>query len=143
MAAYSFADVTASITGPGGNFSIGAGAGIASEGITIEWTAESNVMTKGADRSTLHTFVADNSATITVRLLKNSPTNGQLQAMFDLQSSEAALWGSNVIYISSKSLGEIHTATDVAFTKRPNSGFAKEPDMYEWIFHAGEVTSIY
>ena len=48
MATYSFLNVAASITGPGGSFQMGSGAGSAEEGIEITHS-DKNVQTIGAD----------------------------------------------------------------------------------------------
>ena len=46
MSTYSFLDVQATIVGPGGAFSLGSGAGVAEEGISIEPTGEIDTMLK-------------------------------------------------------------------------------------------------
>ena len=63
---YSFLDTQASIQGPGGAFSIGAGAGIAEEGITVEPNVDQDTMTIGADGTGMHSLIADQSGKITV-----------------------------------------------------------------------------
>lgn len=54
MGAYSFADVTASIDGPGGNFALTGGA--AEEGIKVEMAEDKNTMTAGADGEVMHSL---------------------------------------------------------------------------------------
>ena len=72
---YSFEDVQATITGPGGTISLGAGAGNAQEGISVEFIDDKDNMLMGADGSGVHSLRASNAARILVRLLKTSPVN--------------------------------------------------------------------
>ena len=48
---YSFLDVNAGIVGPGGAFSLGNGAGVSDEGITVAASEDIGAMTIGADGS--------------------------------------------------------------------------------------------
>lgn len=130
---YSFLDTHCAITGPGGAFSITNGA--AKEGITFAMREDKNKLDIGADGSGIHSLRADNSGTITVRLLKNSPTNALLSAMYNLQKTASALWGQNVISCVS-SIGDAITATGVAFKKQPAVTYAEEAQMLEWEFEA-------
>jgi hypothetical protein len=137
MAAYSFLDVAATINGPGGSISIGNDAGTAEEGITIERRGDRNTMTIGADGSGMHSLHADKSATITVRLLKTSPTNNLLSVMFDIQSQASSLWGQNVIVVSTPSgAGDITTARQCAFHQHTPVTYAKEGGIMTWAFDA-------
>ena len=138
MPSYSFQDVTATIDGEGGNFSIREGA--AEEGISVEPVGDRNVMTPGADGSSMHSLVAFTGATITVRLLKTSPVNQQLMTMFNYQTASAARHGSNTITVEDPARGDVVTATDVAFKKAPSLTFAKEGGTVEWQFDAGATT---
>jgi len=142
MATYSFQNVQASIVGPGGSFSLGYGAAVADEGITIESAGEKDVMTVGADGKVMHTLLADKSAKLTVRLLKTSPVNSQLQAMYDAQSQSASLWGQNVITVADTASGDVNTCTSVAFAKNPTKTYNKDGAMLEWEFNAGSLNSV-
>src|ERR1700760_4891471 len=108
---YSFKDVVASITGPGGSFALGNGSGAAEEGITVEPTEDINTMTIGADGSGMHSLHADQSGMITVVLLKNSPTNALLQALYNFQTSSSASHGQNTITISNTASGDAMNCT--------------------------------
>ena len=90
---YSFADVAATLVGPTGIVDLGYGAAVAEEGITIEPAGDKNTMLIGADGEGMHSLHADKSGTITVRLLKTSPTNLKLQAMYNAQTLNGALHG--------------------------------------------------
>jgi hypothetical protein len=136
MKTYSFLDTQAAIVGPGGAFSLGAGAGIAEEGITIEPAEDVGAMTIGADGTGLHTLYADKSARITVRVLKTSPLNGLLQAMLAFQRQSAANHGQNTITIVNTSMGDAHTCQQVAFARQPTVTYAKAANMNEWTFDA-------
>jgi hypothetical protein len=136
MATYSFQDVAAAIQGPGGSINLASGAGASEEGITIEAVADKNVMTIGAGGEGMHSLVADDSSTVTVRLLKTSPVNSQLQLMYDLQTSSSTLHGRNVITVRDIARGDFITLTSVAFHKRPSVTYAKEGGIMEWMFDA-------
>jgi hypothetical protein len=140
--AYSFLDVQATITGSGGSFNLGNGAGAAEEGIDIEMTEDKNNMTVGADGTPMHSLHAGKSGTVTVRLLKTSPVNAQLQAMYDLQSTSSALWGNNIITINNTASGDNVGCRSVAFKKSPKNAYAKDGGTNEWVFDAGSIDSI-
>ncbi len=142
MATYSFLDVQASITGPGGVFSLGYGAGTAEEGIDIVANAERDVMTIGADGTAMHNLIVDKSGTVTVRLLKTSPQNAKLQALYDAQTLSSALWGQNVITVTNSANGDITSCRSVAFKKKPDLHYAKEGGINEWEFNAGYIDSV-
>lgn len=141
MATYSFLDVTASITGPGGSFSIGAGAGTADEGIDVT-RAEKDTMTIGSDGTPMHSMSANQSGKATVRLLKTSKANAQLMRLYDYQSAQSALWGNNVIVIRNAGPGDTITCTSVAFGKAADLPYKEEGGTIEWEFNAGRISSI-
>ncbi len=142
MATYSFIDTQASITGPGGTFDLGSGAGVAEEGIDIEMAGDKNTMTIGADGAGMHSLHADKSGTVTVRLLKTSPTNAKLMALYDFQSTSSSLWGNNIITITNANIGENTGCRGVAFKKKPKLVYAKEGGINEWVFDALFVDSV-
>jgi len=134
MATYSFKDVNATIAGAGGSFNLADGAAAAEEGITIESTVDKNLMQIGADGRGQNSLIADDSVTITVRLLKTSPVNAQLMLMYNLQSSSSALWGTNVMTVVDSARGDYTSIQSVAFKKLPTLTYAKEAGMNEWTF---------
>lgn len=134
---YSFLDVQAAITGPGGAFSLGAGAGVAEEGITVSFIEEKDTMVPGASGEAMHSLNASKAARITVRLLKTSPTNALLSAMYNFQANGAATWGQNTIVVSDVARGDVITAQQAAFAKQPDISYSKEGAMNEWTFNCG------
>lgn len=134
---YSFLDTNCSISGPGGNFSL-SNVGNAEEGITVS-PEETNSMTGGADGQVMHNLHASRRGTVTVRLLKTSPANGQLSALFNTQSGSSALWGANTIVINDTGRGDSITCTQVAFRKRPDITYAVEGGTNEWEFDCGRI----
>lgn len=136
MATYSFLDVNASIAGPGGFANLAAGAAAAEEGITIEPVEDKNVMTIGADGQGQHSLVASDARKVTIRLLKTSPINAILMAMYDLQSASSALWGKNVITVVDSARGDLTLIQSAAFKTPPTLTYAKEAGMNEWAFDA-------
>ena len=140
MAAYSFTDVTASITGPGGNFSLKGDN--AEEGITIEPTGDVNTMTQGADGGVMHSLSAQTSGTVTVKLLKTSPLNAQLMTMLNYQRASSARHGQNTITVRDAARGDNITCTACAFKKVPSLTYAKEGGTLDWTFDAGAITNV-
>ncbi len=142
MATYSFLDVHAAIAGPGGSFQMGSGAGAAEEGISVADTEDRNTMLIGADGQGMHSLHAGKSGNVTVRLLKTSPVNAQLEALFNLQSQSSAAWGQNVITINDTARGDVITCRQVAFTKRPDLVYAKAGNVNEWSFQAIKIDRV-
>lgn len=141
-ATYSFLDTQVAIVGPGGSFNIGgAGTGSAEEGITLEMQGDKNTMTIGADGSPMHSLHASQGGKFTVRLLKNSPVNAQLSAMYDTQRVSSALWGQNTITLKNSTLGDSSTGTFCSFKKYPNLSYAKEANVVEWEFDVGVLVT--
>lgn len=134
MSTYSFLDVTASIVGVGGVFDLAAGAAIAEEGITIEPVGEKNVMTIGAGGEGMHSLIASEASTVTVRLLKTSPTNAKLQIMYNQQTQSSLTHGKNTITVRDAIRGDIVILQQCAFKKRPPLTYAKEGGIIEWGF---------
>lgn len=135
MGTYSFLDVVASITGPGGAFPIGSGAGNAEEGISVEMLDEKDLMTVGADGTIMHSLRASNAARVTVRLLKTSPVNAQLSALYNFQRQTTANWGQNTLSVSNPVSGDVASMSQVAFARQANPTWAKDGGMNEWIFY--------
>lgn len=133
---YSFLDVNAAITGPGGAFSLGNGAAVADEGITIHPTGDIGAMQVGADGYGQHTLHADKSGRVSVSLLKTSPTNKLLSALYAFQTAAGSAYGQNTIVINDSSRGDVITCSQVGFTKAPDLSFGKEAGLNVWEFNA-------
>lgn len=142
MATYSFLNCQAAIVGPGGAFNIGSGAGIADEGLVVTMAGEKDTMVTGADGSVMHTLNAEKSGTMTLRLLKTSPTNAQLSLMYNFQTISSALHGLNVVTIRDSARGDVITCRQVAFKKQPAVSFTKAGAVLEWEFNAGIVDQL-
>lgn len=139
---YSFLNVACTITGPGGSFNLAAGAAAAEEGITIEASEDKNVMTIGADGKGMHSLIASDACTVTVRLLKTSPINAGLMAMYDLQSTSSQLWGANTFTIVDSGRNDYSSVQAAAFKKKPTITYAKEGGMMEWVFDGISANSV-
>lgn len=133
---YSFASFACAIIGPGGVVNIGNGSGADDEGITFAPAGEKNTMTIGADGAGQHSLHADKSGKITLRLLKTSPTNALLMAMYNYQTANAANHGQNSITGTDTLRGDVVTCRQVAFAKAPDLKYAKEAGTVEWEFQA-------
>lgn len=139
---YSFADCLADIQGPNGSATLGAGAGPAEEGITITQLDDKGSMTIGADGSGMQSLHMSKAGRITLRLLKTSPTNAILMAMYNADSASAAVWGQNTIVIRDPTRGDEITCQWVAFQKVPDISFAKDGNVHEWTFNAVQIDYI-
>lgn len=139
---YSFVNVNAAIAGPTGGAIFGNGAGAAEEGITIEPAEDKNVMTIGADGTGQHSLIASDAVKVTIRLLKTSPQNALLMAMYDAQSASSALWGQNVITIGDVGRNDYNVIQSCAFRTRPTLNYAKEAGLNEWVFDGIKATSV-
>ncbi|MBD8451879.1 DUF3277 family protein [Serratia rubidaea] len=142
MATYSFIDISASITGPGGSFDLGYGSGNSEEGITISMVENKNTMTVGADGEVMHSLHAGKAGTLTVTLLKTSPVNAKLSALYNLQSQSSATWGNNVIVMRNRASNDQSVARSVAFQKQPDWQNAKDGGTVSWVFDAGKVDQL-
>ena len=141
--AYSFLDVSASISGPGGAFILGGPeAGVAEEGINIEPKGDVNIMTEGADGSWMHSLRASRGGTVTVTFLRNSPANAMLQNMLNYQRSSARHHGQNTITIRQVVSGDMVACEGVAFSKQPALPFAVEGGKIAWTFDVGKFKPI-
>lgn len=133
---YSFLNFLCAIAGPGGSINLGNGSGAAEEGITFSPSNEISTMMIGADGYGQHSLHADKSGKITVRILKTSPTNKVLMAMFNSQTSDSSVHGQNTISATDKQRGDSITAAGCAFSKVPDLTYGKEAGMLEWEFMA-------
>lgn len=142
MQTYSFLDVAATLLGPGGFIALGSGSGAAEEGISVDPTTEIDAMQIGADGSGMHSLIADRSGKVVVRLLRNSPVNRQLSAMYEFQTVTASAHGQNTITITNQLTGETITCQQVAFAKAPPVSFGREAAMLEWEFNAITINRV-
>ena len=142
MATYGFIDVSATLTGPTGNIELGYGSATSDEGISVTMSGAKNTMTTGADGEGMHSLHADKSGTITVTLLKTSPTNKKLNLAYNAQSQSSALWGNNVIVIRNRASGDMITARGCAFQKQPDNANAKTGNTMAWVFDCIKIDQI-
>ncbi|WP_158780599.1 DUF3277 family protein [Pantoea sp. BAV 3049] len=142
MPAYSFMDVSASLSGPTGSIDLGYGSANSEEGIVVAMSEAKNTMTTGADGEVMHSLHAGKSGIITVNLLKTSPTNKKLSLMYNAQSQSSATWGNNVIVVRNKASGDMSTARSVAFQKLPDHANAKVGNTVAWVFDCGKIDQL-
>ena len=99
-------------------------------------------MKVGADGEVMHSLRCGKSGTITVHLLKTSPTAKLLQNMFNIQSLSSAVWGQNIFTMEQTVAGDKWAARMVAFKRLPDTSYAKDGDILNWEFHAGKIDVI-
>lgn len=134
LATYSFGDILASIAGPNGAFPLGSGAGNAEEGITIEMLEDKNTMTLGADGQAMHSLHMGQAGRVRVALLKTSPVNALLSAMYNADRQSSILWGKNQLVITNPITGDYYSCFGCAFARFPNNVYAKDGGRIEWDF---------
>ena len=137
MATYSFQDIMASITGPNGTVTLGAGSASSDGGISIVMVEDKSTMTIGADGAVMHSLHAGKGANVTVRLLKTSPTNQLLSQMYALDTSGSGVYGFNTISVRDLQLNDVVVCQQCAFAKFADITYAKEGGEMVWTFHAG------
>src|ERR1039458_10278722 len=96
---YAFQNIVAAIAGAGGGFPLGYGSGNADGGITCEYMEEKGIGTVGADGAIMPTLRASKLGKLSVNLLKTSPTNGMLSALYAAQSINPSFWATNTITV--------------------------------------------
>lgn len=133
--AYSFFDVNASITGPGGSFSLSQG-GLSDEGISLTQASDKNTMLIGSAGDGMHSLRASTAVHLTVSLLKTGIGNAQLNALYRHQSQSSAYWGRNVVTITNAVTGDAIILTGVAFVKQTDVGYKTEGGLNVWAFDA-------
>ena len=136
---YSFLDVQATINGPGGSFSVGAGAGNAEEGISVEFTEEKDNMKIGADGTAMHSLNASKAGKIFIRLLKTSPVNAQLEQLYNFQTGSALNHAQNTIVITNPVTGDDYQCIGAAFSKFPRNDYPKDAGFLEWDFNVSAI----
>ena len=137
ISTYSFLDVMASISGPGGSFDLKGGN--AEEGITITRANAKNVMTAGADGSVMHSLRAEDSGTATVTVLKTSPLNSMLANLYNAQKNSSTTWGKNTISLRDMVNGDDITLSGCAFQTPPDLNYATEGGTNAWPFDFGKI----
>ena|SRR6516165_7083458 len=139
-ATYAFQDVTASLSGPGGAFIIsGPETAAAEEGITITWGEESNSQTIGSDGSVMNSMHSSRAGTVTFRLMKTSPNNQRIMAMFNYQHQSSAFWGRNTITIADVARGDLYTCVGCAWVRVPTNSYAKIGNVLEYELHTAQI----
>jgi hypothetical protein len=133
---YSFLNFQCALTGPGGSINLGDGSGMADEGITFSPDGPINTKQMSADGSGQHSLHGDKSGKITVRLLKTSPVNKLLSAMYNAQTADASVHGQNTISGTDTLRNDSVTCRQVAFAKHPDLTYGKEAGMVDWEFEA-------
>ncbi len=136
---YSFLDTHVQVVGPGMAVSLGSGAGVANEGITIEPREDKTSLLVGADGNWMTSLHAGTPAMITVRLLKTSPTNAILSAVYNFQSLSSENWGQNIFTIWQPNWQDKIVAAGCSFLRLPSVTYATEGNVNEWQFLCGNV----
>jgi hypothetical protein len=99
-------------------------------------------MTTGAGGDGMHSLIASTASGVSVNLLKTSPINAKLQAMYNLQSQSSMYWGKNTITYRNAISGDLHIMQECAFKKAPEMAYAKEGGIVTWDFDAIKTASV-
>lgn len=132
---YAFQSIQAAISGLGGQFNLGYGSGNAEEGLTLVGNVEEKgIGIVGADGFVMPILRASKLGRWTVRLLKTSPVNAQLQGLYNAQSINPAFWATNVLTLLDVVRGDAGSLAGAWFAKQPDLVYAKDGNMNEWEF---------
>jgi hypothetical protein len=130
---YSFLDVQASISGPGGNFNIKNG-GVSDESIRIAMVADKNTMVIGANGDGMHSLKASTASRITISLLKTGTGNAQMNQLYSYQQASSAFWGQNILTITNPVSGDSIVASAGSFKKQADVAYSADAGMMVWEF---------
>jgi structural protein KPP10_ORF10 len=136
---YSFLNFNCAISGPGGVISIGNGSGANDEGISFEPAEDISTMEVGPDGTGQHSLHGNKSGHITLHLLKTSPANATLMAMYNYQTGSPANHGQNNISGVDTISGDVVTCQQVAFKRRPTMKQGKVAGYNDWQFDAVQM----
>lgn len=137
---YSFISIAASIKDPNGTFSIGSGAGVAKEGITIAFVDDKGSLITGADGQGMHSLHASRAAVITLRLLKTSPTNALLQDLYDATTASPADYGASSIVLRDPNRGDVASCLGCGMRKFPDTVYDDAGPLMEWSWNSARTS---
>ena len=139
--AYSFNDVTATLVNGvlGTSMILGSGAGISEEGIEVDFNKDKVTLVTGADGTPQHSMHSANDGTVTIRVLKTSPTNYQLNQLYNAEIAQSSNIGSDTITVSNLQTGDNIVCQSCSFRRHPRNLNAVDGGMNEWVFNAGIV----
>jgi hypothetical protein len=140
-ATYSFENIIAAITGPGGQFPIGGpDTGAAEEGLECTWGEENNTQNIGAAGDVMNSMHASRAGTFTVRLQLVSPVNALLNKLWAFQRSSGGIyWGRNTITVRDVMRGDLYTNSGCAFVRHTTATWPKIGTVRLWEFHVAKV----
>ena len=138
---YSFLDVTCSLVSPQASFSLSEN-GIAEEGLRIVMAGPKNTRTMGADGSGMMSLHASDAGDVTVNLLKVSPINALLNALYRQQKVSSASWGGIQLTIGNAILGDNIVAQLGAFQKQADVGYVVDGGFMIWPFEFISISEI-
>jgi hypothetical protein len=122
------------ISGPGGTIALGAGAGVDKGGVTTAYDEDKQTTTTGADGAVLQNLHPGQTGTITVRLLKTSPSNALLSNLYNFQRASSANWAQNVMQGADAVRGDTINGVSMGFVKFPDVTWAEDGAALEWQF---------
>lgn len=139
--AYSFQSVNAHLTSASAavNVNLGNGATVHEEGIEITQADDKNTMKMGADGNWLNILHPGNGGTVTVNLLRNSPSVKALTVAYNLERVSQTLWGQDIIRIENKSSHDSITCVGCAFKKFPDIKYSKDSEIVKFVFDVGQI----
>lgn len=96
-------------------------------------TEDKDTMQVGAGGAIMHSLNASDAGRITIRLLKTSPTNALMSAIYNFQKNNPGSWGQNQFRGADTARGDVVTATELAFVRQSPLAFAKDGNINEWV----------
>ncbi|WP_199093513.1 phage protein, partial [Bosea sp. ASV33] len=118
---------------------IGNGAGAAEEGISITQVDDIGTLTVGADGSFMHSLHSGRAGTVTLRLLKTSPTNALLNDAMNAERQSGATYGDGTIVLRNPARGDVISCAGCGWRKVPDLNNGKVGGTVEWTWNSGRI----
>ena len=108
--------------------------------VNIEYDADQFVKSIGAKGDVTRIQTADNSCTITIKLLQTSKSNTLLMTQFNLDRET----GSSVLplIVNDKETGESYVVNNAWIMKAPSIVRGGNPNTMDWVFQGDFLTSV-
>ena len=137
--AYSFLNFEGTVNDQagGGSCNIGAGAGIAPEGVSFAYDDAKVTKTIGADGTPMFSLHATKGGKATVRFLKTSPNNAIMNEIFRFGIASSANIGQILITGGDPTRGDSVTAQQCAIMKQTDLVYNVEGPAMEWTLEVG------
>ncbi len=109
--------------------------------VTIEFAADSFTKKVGADGSVTRVRVADDSASVTVKLLQSSASNEVLTAL--MEADRAGLTGALPLIVKDANGNSLYTCGKSWIATRPSVDYSNDIGTLEWKLDCDHLTAFF